>query len=109
MEEISVKTHLIIVDMHNEYHMNWCGKIADAKPALKDGLPTFIVVGAGGRMEINTVDMARLERAAKLLTRPKGRSAVSTDSSRIYIKEVNGNDMLLGVMTHKNIKNFAPK
>lgn len=108
MEEISVKTHLIITDIHNEYHMNWCGKIIDAKPVLENGLPTFIVVGRGGRMEINTVDMTRLERAAKMLTRPKGRSAVSTDSSRIYIKEVDGNEMLLGVMTHKNIKTFAP-
>ena len=108
MEEISVKTHLIITDIHNEYHMNWCGRIIDAKSMLENGLPTFIVVGTGGRMEINTVDMARLERAAKMLTHPKGRSAVTSDVARIYIKEIDGHEMLLGVMTLKNIKTFAP-
>jgi hypothetical protein len=108
MEEISVKTHLIITDIHNEYHMNWCGKIADAKPILKNGMPVFSIVGTGGRTEINTVDMTRLENAAKLLTRPKGRSAVSKDSAYIYIKEIDGHEMLLGIMTHKNIKTFAP-
>lgn len=108
MEEISLKTHLIITDIHDEYHMNWCGKIADAKPLLKDGLPLFVIIGAKGRVELNTIDMQRLERTAKLLTHPKGRSAVSVDTSRIYIKETDGNDFLLGVMTHKNIKTFAP-
>ena len=108
MEEIMVKTHLIITDIHDEYHMNWCGKIADAKPLLKDGLPLFIIIGTRGRIELNCVDMKRIERCAKSLTYPKGRSAVSVDTSRIYIKEVDGNDFLLGVMTHKNIKTFAP-
>ena len=108
MEEVSIKTHLIITDIHNEYHMNWCGKIAEAKPILENGLPIFIIKGARGRMEINTIDMKRLERAAKLLTQPKGRSAVTSDTARIYIKEENGNEMLLGILTHKNIKTFAP-
>ena len=108
MEEISVKTHLIIKDIHDEYHMNWCGKIAESKPLLKDGLPLFIIIGTRGRIELNTIDMARIEHTAKLLTHPKGRSAVSVDTSRIYIKETDGNDFLLGVMTHKNIKTFAP-
>lgn len=108
MQEILVKTHLIIKDIHDEYHMNWCGKIAEAKPLLKDGLPVFIIIGSAGRIELNTIDMKHIEHCAKLLTHPKGRSAVSTDTSRIYIKEVDGNDFLLGVMTHKNIKTFAP-
>ena len=108
MEEIMVKTHLIITDIHDEYHMNWCGKIADAKPLLKDGLPLFIIIGTRGRIELNCVDMKRIERCAKSLTYPKGRSAVSVDTSRIYIKEVDGNEMLLGVLTHKNVKSFAP-
>lgn len=108
MEELLVKTHLIITDIHDEYHMNWCGKIIDAKPQLKDGWPIFVIIGTKGRIELNTVDMARIENAAKLLTYPKGRSAVSVDTSRIYIKETDGNDFLLGVMTHKNIKTFAP-
>ena len=108
MQEIMVKTHLIITDIHDEYHMKWCGKINDANPLLQDGLPLFIIIGTGGRIELNTIDMKRIEHAAKLLTKPKGRSSVSTDTSRIYIKEVDGNDFLLGVMTHKNIKTFAP-
>ena len=108
MEEISVKTHLIITDIHDEYHMNWCGKIANAKPYLKNGLPLFIIIGTGGRLELNTIDMKHLEKSAKLLTRPKGRSAVNKDTSRIYIREVDGNDLLLGVLTHKNVKTFAP-
>ena len=108
MQEIMVKTHLIITDIHDEYHMKWCGKIAEANPLLENGLPRFIIIGTGGRIELNTIDMKRIEHAAKLLTRPKGRSSVSTDTSRIYIKETDGNDFLLGVMTHKNIKTFAP-
>ena len=108
MQEVLVKTHLIITDIHNEYHMNWCGKLINAKPLLKDGIPTFIVVGSKGRMEVNTTDLNHLERCAKLLTHPKGRSAVSTDLSQVFIKEVDGNEMLLGILTHKNVKTFAP-
>jgi hypothetical protein len=108
MQEVLVKTHLIITDIHNEYHMNWCGKLIDAKPVLKNGLPVFVIVGSRGRIELNTIDMDQLEKTAKLLTQPKGRSAVSTDKARIFIKEVDGNEMLIGVLTHDNIKTFAP-
>lgn len=108
MEEVLVKSHLIITDIHDEYDMNWCGKIIEAQPMLQNGLPIFIIIGTRGRIELNTIDMNWIERTAKLLTYPKGRSAVSTDTSRIYIKEVDGNEMLLGVLTHKNIKTFAP-
>lgn len=108
MEEVLVKTHLIIKDIHDEYHMNWCGKIAKANPELKNGKPIFIIIGSKGRMELNTIDINQLERNAKLLTAPKGRSAVSKDVSRIYIKETNGNEMLLGILTHKRVKTFAP-
>ena len=108
MEEVMIKTHLIITDIHDEYYMNWCGKIADAKPLLKNSLPLFIIIGTKGRLELNTIDMKYLEQSAKLMTRPKGRSAVTTDIARIYIKEVDGNDFLLGILTHKNVKNFSP-
>lgn len=108
MEEVLVKTHLIIKDIHDEYHMNWCGKIAKANPELKNGKPIFIIIGSKSRMELNTIDINQLERNAKLLTEPKGRSAISKDVSRIYIKEANGNEMLLGVLTHKRVKTFAP-
>ena len=108
MQEVMIKSHLIITDIHNEYHMDWCGKIANAKPMLKDGLPIFVIIGTRGRIELNTIDMKRIESAAKTLTYPKGKSAVSIDKARIYIKEEDGNDFLLGVMTHKNVKTFAP-
>ena len=109
MQEVMVKTHLIITDIHNEYHVNWCGKIRDAKPAFsKKGLPIFAIVGSGGRIEVSTGDMTYLEKCAKLLTHPKGRSAITADEAKIYIKEVDGNEKLLGILTHKRVKTFAP-
>ena len=108
MIEVKEKTHLIITDIHDEYHMKWCGKILDAKPELKNGLPVFAVVGTKGRVELNTIDINRLEKVAKLLTKPKGRQAFTSDTARIYIKEIDGNEKLLGVMTHNNIKTFSP-
>lgn len=108
MSEIKLKTHLIITDIHEEYSMNWCGRILDARPLIKDGKPQFIVVGAKGRIETDTVDVAQLERIAKLLTQPKGKEAIISDTARIYIREIDNNEMLLGVMTHRTIKTFAP-
>ena len=109
MQEIMVKTHLIITDIHEEYHMNWCGKLFDAKPALnEDGMPVFAIVGSKSRMEISTISMNHLENCAKRLTYPKGRGAVSTDKAYVYIKEVGGNEKLLGILTHKRVKSFAP-
>ena len=108
MEQRFLKTHLIITDIHNEYHMDWCGKIIDARPLMENGKPLFIIIGSERRIEISTTDINRLEKAAKLLTHPRGHSAVSVDTARIYIKEIDGNEKLLGVLTHKNIKKFAP-
>ena len=108
MEEISVKTHLIITDIHDEYHMNWFGKIAEARPILKNGLPVFVIIGSKGRTELNTIDINQLEKIAKLMTAPKGRSAISVDTARIYIQEINGDLMPLGTLTHKRVKTFAP-
>ena len=109
MQEIMVKTHLIIKDIQNEYHMNWCGKLFDAKPALNEnGMPTFIIISSRSRVELNTIDINYLERCAKKLTSPKGRGAVSTDKAYIYIKEIGGNEKLLGILTHKRVKTFAP-
>ena len=62
MHEVKVKTHLIVTDTHSEYHMNWCGKIFDAKPLLNEnGLPIFVIVGSEGRVEVSTLDMNYLE------------------------------------------------
>ena len=61
MQEIMVKTHLIITDIHEEYHMNWCGKLFDAKPVLNEnGMPVFAIVGSNSRMEISTISMNHL-------------------------------------------------
>lgn len=106
MEEISIKTHLIVTDVHEEYSINWCGKILDTKPKFKNNKPVFIIVSSEGRMEINTTDMARLEKCAKLLTRPRGRSAVTSDTARIFIQEEDGNEVLLGVLTHNHVKTY---
>ena len=109
MQEIMVKTHLIITDIHSEYHMNWCGKLFNTQPMLDaQGLPTFVIIGSNSRMEVNTIDMDYLEKCAKTLTYPKGKSAISIDKAYIYIKEIDSNETLLGVLTHKRVKSFAP-
>ena len=108
MEEVLIKSHLIVTDVHEEYHINWCGRIIDAKPKFKNGRPIFVVVGGNGRMELNTTDMARIEKCAKLCTKPKGREAVTTDTARIYIVEEDNNEKLMGILTHNHIKSFAP-
>lgn len=108
MEEVKLKTHLIITDVHEEYFVNWCGKIKDCKPELKNGLPLFIIVGTDGRIELNTTDISFIERCAKHLTHPKGKQAFTSDTSHIYILEKDGNQKLMAVVTHNHIKQFAP-
>jgi len=108
MEEILIKTHLVVRDVHEEYNIKWCGKVVDAKPLTKNGKPIFIIVGGGGRMELNTTDMNRIEKCAKLLTYPRGRAAVTTDIAHIYLKEINGNEKLMGYLTHDHVKTYAP-
>lgn len=107
IEEINIKSHLIVTDVHEEHSIKWCGKIKDTKPIFKNGKPIFVVVGTEGRMELNTTDMKRIENCTKLLTRPKGRSAITTDTARIYIKEEDDKETLLGVLTHNHVKTYA--
>ena len=87
MAEVLVKTHLIVTDVHEEYNINWCGKIINTKPKIKNGKPIFAVIGSRGRIELNTTDMQRVEKCAKLLTAPKGRQAITSDTAHIYIIE----------------------
>lgn len=110
MEEVRIKTHLIITDIHNEYHIDWCGKIANTNPKFKNGKPVFIIVGSkgNGRMEVNTTSMKEVEKCAKLMTNPRGRGSVTTDICRIFIKEENGKETLMGILTQNNIKSYAP-
>lgn len=109
MQEIKLKTHLIITDIHDEYHMNWCGKLLDAQPVFNEqGKPKFIIISSEKRIELNTIDMIYLEDCAKKSTSPKGKTAITKDVARIYLKEINGNELLIGVLTHRRIKTFAP-
>ena len=108
MQEIAVKTHLIITDIHEEYHMKWCGSIIDTKPVIENGKPVFIIRSKQGSVEMNTTDMKYLEDVAKKLTAPRGRSAVTTDTASIYIKQIDGTEKVLGILTHDHIKHFAP-
>ena len=108
IEEVLIKSHLIVREVHDEYGIKWMGKIKDCKPQFKNGKPIFIVTGGGGRMELNTTDMTRIEHCAKLCSKPKGRSAVTTDTVRIYILEEDDSERLLGILTHNHVKEFAP-
>ena len=105
---MKVKTHLIVTDVHEEYDVNWCGRILDSKPLIKDGKPVFIIIGAHHRIELNTVDTKLLEKYGKKLTEPRGRESVTKDCSRIYLKEIDGNEKLVCIITHRHIKTFAP-
>jgi len=108
MNEILVKTHLIITDIHEEYHIRWCGSIMDTKPKIENGKPIFIIRSKIGFVEINTTNMKELEETAKYMTSPKGRSALTTDIANIYIKQIDGTEKILGILTHNHIKQFAP-
>ena len=108
MAEVLVKTHLIVTDIHEEYNINWCGKIINTKPKIKNGKPIFAVIGSRGRIELNTTDMQRVEKCAKLLTAPKGRQAITSDTAHIYIIEENDKETLMGVLTHNHVKSYAP-
>ena len=104
-----VKTHLIVTDQYEEYSVKWHRRLLDSNPKLINGVPLFILIRhSGGRMELNTIDINYLERCAKKLTSPKGRGAISVDKAYVYIKEVGGNEKLLGILTHKRVKTFAP-
>lgn len=108
IENVMIKTHLIITDIHNEYSIKWCGTIIDTKPELKNGMPIFAIVGSESRVELNTLDMKQIENCAKRLTNPRGRAAVTTDKAYIYIKEIGDKETCIGIVTHKKIKKYAP-
>lgn len=108
MGEVLLKTHLIIRDTHEEFYIDWCGKIADTRPKFKNGKPIFVVTSRKCRLELNTTDMSMIEDCAKRMTNPKGRKAVTTDEAQIYIMEEDGKETLLGVLTHNHVKTYAP-
>lgn len=109
MNEVMVKTHLIITDIHEEYHINWCGSIIDTKPKMEHGKPVFVIRNRTmGAVEVITTDMKYLEEVAKRMTSPRGREAITTDVSNIYIKQIDETEVLLGTLVHDRVKQFAP-
>lgn len=106
MQEVMIKTHLIVTDVHEEYFVDWRGSIANTKPLFKNNLPIFIIIGSEERMELNTIDIKQVEECAKKLTHPHGRKAVTTDIARIYIKEENGHEQFLGKVVHNHVKKY---
>lgn len=107
MQEVKVKTHLIISDIHEEYDIKWIGKFKDVQPALnEDGLPLFIIISDDSRVELNTMSMKDIEECAKRIAHPKGRSAVTTAISRIYLRDINGSDKYMGSVIHRRVKQY---
>ena len=92
--------------MHEEYFVKWCGKLADAKPQFKNGLPIFIIVGTDGRVELNTIDINTIEKCAKRLCHPHGRASITSDCSYIYLLEEDGNERLMGKVIQNHIKQY---
>lgn len=106
--EVMMKTHLIVTKVENDYHIKWLKRVIDTKPMFKNNKPIFVIVGGNGRMELNTTDMKYVEKCARKMTLPKGRTAFTSDTARIYIKEAEDKEELLGVLTHNKVKTFAP-
>ena len=101
-----IKTHLIVSDVHEEYHIDWCGKLASCKPLLKNGMPVFIIISSQGRVEMNTCNIQEVENCAKRFNYPRGRQSITTDVARIYLQEEDGSQKLLGKVVHNHIKQF---
>lgn len=103
---VKINTHPIVIGAHEEYHIDWCGKIANTHPKLRDNKPVFFIRGSQGSIELNTIDMKYIEDTAKGMTFPRGRASFTTDKAYIYIVEENGNKALLGTVTHNHIKEY---
>lgn len=106
MSTVMLKTHLICTGVSDEYYVKWCGKLIDARPAIKNDLPVFIVIGAGGRVELNTIDIEAIERCAKNMARPRGRESFTSDCARIYLLEEDDNEKLMGKVFQNHIKKY---
>lgn len=106
MQEVMLKTHLIVTDVHEEYTVKWSGSIANSRPIFKNNMPVFIIISSESRIELNTIDIKRIEECAKKITRPHGRQAITTDVAYIYIKEEDGNEKLIGRVIHNHVKQY---
>ena len=107
MQEISIHSHCYVKEVHEEYHIRWTGKIDAIEPKFKNNQLVFVIVGGAGRMELNTNDMTRIERCAKLCTQPKGRAAITSDVAYIYIVNKDDTERLIGTLTHNHVKEYG--
>lgn len=103
---IKVNTHPIVVGSHEEYDIEWCGRIIDTKPKMENGMPVFLIRSKEGGMELNTIDMKMVEHVAQKMTNPCGRGGVITDRAFIYIIEEDDKQTLLGIVTHAHIREY---
>ena len=46
MQEVMLKTHLIVTDVHEEYFVDWCGKIANTKPIPINTIEVLVFITA---------------------------------------------------------------
>lgn len=106
MQEVMLKTHLIVTDVHEEYIVKWYGSIINTDPLFKNDMPVFILVSSEKRLELNTIDMKWIEESAKQITCPHGRQAITTDITRIYIKEKSGKETFIGKVIHNHVKQY---
>lgn len=103
---VKVNTHPIVVGAHEEYHIEWCGKIIDTHPKMENNMPIFFIRSSEGGMELNTIDMKMVEHVAQKMTNPHGRAGVTTDKAYIYIVEEDDKKTLLGIVTHSHIREY---
>lgn len=104
---VKINTHPIVVGSHEEYDIDWCGQIINTHPKLKNGMPIFYIKSTeDGRIELNTIDMKRIEQVAKNMTHPCGKGSVTVDRAYIYILEEDNKETLLGIVTHSHIKEY---
>lgn len=108
IDDVMIKSHLIITSVQEQYEIKWCGKLKDTNPLLVNDKPVFVVIGGDRRVELNTLNMKQIEECGKRLTTPKGRAAITTDKSFIYIKEIDGKETCIGVVIHHHVKKYAP-
>ena len=50
IENVLIKTHLIVTDVHEEYSIKWCGRIIDTNSILQNGMPIFVIISSESRM-----------------------------------------------------------
>jgi len=97
----------IITHTDDGFNVKWFKKLQDMKPKLNaKGLPTFVLISSIGRSEIATMNMPYLENQAKKFTQPKGKGKLSTDVCRIYIKQEDGEEVLMGSVTHDVVRHY---